>query len=117
MKISSWRKWIRGVSIQRDLEEIRDLAVRYVKEETVQPLKDMGRFALYGALGSIFVGFGAMFLLLAVLRFLQEQFPVMNGTLSWLPYLIVAVLAVLVIALTAWRIMSGAAQRRLKSSK
>lgn len=117
MKTSSWRKWIRGASIQRDLEEIRDLAVRYVKEETIQPLKDMGRFALYGALGSIFVGFGAMFLLLAALRFLQEQFPVMNGTLSWLPYLIVAVLALLIIALTAWRIMSGAAQRRLKSPK
>ena len=117
VKTSSWRKWVRGANLQRDLGEIRELALRYVKEETIQPIKDMGRFALYGALGSIFVGFGVMFLLLAALRFLQEQFPVMNGTLSWLPYVIVAVLAMVIIALTAWRIVSGTAQRRLKGSK
>jgi len=117
VKISSWRKLVRGASIQHDLEEIRDLALRYIKEETFQPLKDMGRFVLYGALGSIFVGFGATLLLLAVLRFLQEQFTILDGNLSWLPYLIVAVLAVVVIAVTMWRITSGAVKRRLKSSK
>ena len=67
------------------------VAVRYVKEETLQPLKATGRFALFGALGSVFVGFGVVLLLLAVLRFLQEQFEVFRGTLSWIPYLIVAV--------------------------
>ncbi len=117
MKTPSWRKFLRGASLQRDLEEIRDLAVRYIKEETIQPLKDTGRFAAYGALGSIFVGFGAMLLLLGVLRFLQEQFKVLDGTLSWIPYLIVAVLAVAVMGLTLWRIVSGSAKRRLKETK
>lgn len=115
--VPTWRKVLRGASMRRDIEEIRDLAVRYIKEETIEPLKDMGRFALYGALGSLFVGFGATLLLLAVLRFLQEQFTILDGNLSWLPYLIVAVLAIAIIGLTMWRIVSGSAKRRLKSTK
>ena len=116
MKLPSWRKIIKGASLQRDVDEIRDLLVRYVKEETIQPLKDLGRYALYGAIGSVFVGFGSTLLLVGALRFLQGEFPVLDGSLSWLPYLIVAVIAAIVIALTAWRIVSGAAKRRLKKT-
>ena len=117
MKTSTWRRFLKGASLQRDLADIRDLAVRYIKEETIQPLKEMGRFVLYGVLGSIFVGFGVLLLLLGALRFLQEQFTILDGNLSWLPYVIVAVLAGGVIALTMWRIVSGTAKRRLKSEK
>jgi hypothetical protein len=97
--------------MQRDFEEIRALAVKYIKEETVQPIKELGRFVAYGTLGSVFVGFGVTLLLLGALRFLQEQFKVLDGSLSWLPYLIVVALAV---GFTAWRIVGGAAKRRLK---
>ncbi len=117
MKKPKWRNFARGATIQRDVDEIRDLFIKYVKEETVQPLKEMGRFVLFGALGSVFVGFGAAMLLLGALRFLQEQFPVLDGSLSWLPYLIIAVVAAAVMGLTLWRIASGAAKRRLKASK
>ena len=117
MKTPPWRKYLPGASFKRDVEEIRSLIIAYVKEETIQPLKDMGRFALWGAAGSIFVGFGATLLLLAALRFLQEQFPVFRGTLSWIPYLIVAVLALAVTGLTVWRVISGSAKRRLKAPK
>ena len=103
--------------MQRDFGELRDIAIRYLKEETIKPIKDLGRFIIWGTLGSIFVGFGAVLLLFASLRYLQWQFPVLNGSLSWLPYVIVAVLALVVIALTAWRIVSGTAKRRLKVSK
>ncbi len=117
MKNSSWRRFLRGASIQKDLEEIRALFIQYVKEETLQPLKDLGRFVLWGTIGSVFVGFGFAMLLFAALRFLQEQFRVLDGSLSWLPYLIVVVLGLLLMALTAWRIVSGAAKRRLKATK
>jgi len=117
MKKAAWRKIVRGSSIQRDLEEIKDLAVQYIKEETVQPLKDLGRFVAWGSAGSLLVGLGVTLMLLGALRFLQEQFPVLDGTLSWLPYLIVVVLAALVVALTLWRIVSGTAKRRLKDTK
>ena len=117
MRVPSWRSLLRGAGVRRDLGELRDLAVRYVKEETVQPLKDMVRYALYGALGSVFVGLGVLFVFLAVLRFFQEQFRVFDGTLSWIPYLIVAALALLVAGVTLWRIVSGAGERRVKSTK
>lgn len=117
MKNSSWRRILRGASIQKDLEDIRDLFIQYVKEETVQPLKDLGTFILWGTLGSVFVGFGFAILLFAALRFLQEQFRVLDGSLSWLPYLIVAVLGIAVMALTAWRVVSGTAKRRVKVTK
>jgi uncharacterized membrane protein len=117
MKKPPWRKFLKGASFQRDLEEIRDLFIKYIKEETIQPLKEMGRFIVYGALGSIFVGFGVTMLLLGTLRFLQEQFRVLDGSLSWLPYLIVAAIAAAVAGLTLWRIVSGAAKRRIKASK
>jgi hypothetical protein len=113
----SWRRFLRGKTLQRDFEELRDILVRYVKEETIKPLKDLGRFVLWGSLGSVFVGFGAVFLLIGSLRYLQWQFPVLDGSLSWLPYLIVAVLSVIVMALTAWRVASGTAKRRLKATK
>ena len=117
MKNWSWRKFLRGASLKRDFEELRQLAIRYVKEETVKPLKDLGRFIAFGTLGSLFVGFGYVFLLIGALRYLQWQFPVLDGSLSWLPYLIVAALALVVIALTLWRVVSGTAKRRLKVSK
>jgi hypothetical protein len=63
------------------------------------------------------VGLGATLMLFGALRFLQDQFRVLDGSLSWLPYLIIVVLAALVIMLTVWRIVSGAAKRRLKATK
>ena len=117
MKIPFVRKFLRATSIRRDFDEIRDLAIKYVKEETVQPLKDLGRFVAWGTVGSLFVGFGTTLLLIGSLRFLQEQFKVLDGSLSWIPYLIVVALAGAVIALTLWRVVSGTAKRRLRGSK
>ena len=117
MKIPSWRKVVRGASIKSDLEEIKVLFLRYLKEETLDPLKDLGRFVIFGALGSILVGFGAVMILFGALRFLQDQFRVLDGSLSWLPYLILAVLALLISVATVMRIVGGGAKRRLKVSK
>ena len=117
MKSPTWRKLLRGASIKGDLLDIRTLFLRYLKEETVQPLKELGGFVLFGALGSLFVGLGATLMLFGALRFLQDQFRVLDGSLSWVPYLVIVALAALVIALTAWRVVSGGAKRRLKATK
>ena len=118
MKNPPWRKFLRGASIQRDLEEIRDLFVRYVKEETVQPLKDLGRFVALRHARQPLRGLRLTSLLLfGALRFLQEQFQVLDGSLSWIPYLIVVVLAALSWPSPLWRIVSGTAKRRLKAPK
>lgn len=116
MRTPSWRKIFRGASIQRDLQEVRDLFIRYLKEQTVQPLKDLGRFVLFGAVGSIFVGFGVVIGLLGLLRMFQALFPVLDGSLSFVPYLIVVVLAVIVALVIVRRIVSGAPRRSKRAS-
>jgi len=92
---------------------VADLVTDYVKQETVGPLKALGQFVAYGTIGSLFLGIGLILLLVAVLRLLQEETAVFHGNLSWIPYLIVAALALAVISLAVWRIISGPAKRRL----
>lgn len=116
MKTPTWRTVFKGATLQRDFEEIKSLLVQYVKEETVGPFKNVGRYLLFGILGSILVGFGAVMLLLALLRFLQ-WFPVLDGSLSWIPYLAVAVAALVALALTLWRIMASVGPKRTKASR
>lgn len=116
MKKPSWTKFIRGASLQRDFDEIRQLLAAYVKEQTLAPLKSLGRFVVWGVVGSIFVGFGTLMLLVALLRFLQDVFPVLDGSLSWIPYLIVVVVGVAVLGLVARGVVAGAPKRRTKKT-
>jgi H+/Cl- antiporter ClcA len=108
-----WRKFVEHNNLRRDAESLRDLTVRYVQEETIDPVKDLGRYAAFGCLGSFFVGLGSLLLLVGVLRILQTETGTFQGNLSWVPYLIVILLGLGILALVAWRIASGPAQRRL----
>ena len=92
---------------------VYELVIAYLKQETVNPLKALGNFVAFGTIGSLFLSIGFILLLVAVLRVLQEETAVFHGNLSWIPYLIVALLGVGIIALAAWRIVSGPAKRRL----
>jgi len=53
--------------------ELRDLAVRYFREQTIVPLQQLGRYIGFGILGSLLLGFGVVFLGLSGLRALQEE--------------------------------------------
>jgi hypothetical protein len=94
-----------------------NLLVAYVKQETLDPLKSLGRFLLFGVSGSIAIAIGTGLLLLAGLRALQTETGTFHGNLSWVPYLIVAAAALAVIGLSAWRIVSGPAARRIPAKK
>ena len=85
----------------------------YLLQETVDPIRTLGRYVLWGTLGSFFVGAGALMLLVALLRLLQGETGAFDGNLSWIPYLIVTVVAICVIALTVLRVVTGPARRRL----
>jgi Putative Actinobacterial Holin-X, holin superfamily III len=87
--------------------ELWDLLLRYVKQETVDPVKALGRFVTFGVAGSLFVGVGLVLLALALLRALQTQMRTFYGDLNWIPYLVVAVGALLVLGLTGLRILHG----------
>ncbi len=96
-------------STQAIAKELQELVVDYGKQETVDPLKNLGRYLGAGIAGSVLVGTGIALLLLAVLRGLQaigagetalgHPGGTFNHDLSFVPYLIVAILAGLAVAL------------------
>lgn len=93
------------------LRELWSLLTSYARQETVDPLKSLGRSLGWGLLGAVLVSASVMFAGLTVLRVLQSETTVFGDRLSWLPYLIVAVLMVGVIGLALFGI-SRSAQRR-----
>ena len=52
--------------------ELKNLVVGYAKQETVEPLKSLGRYVGFGAAGGTCVGIGVVLLMLALLRGLQR---------------------------------------------
>ena len=90
------------------------LTVDYLKQETIQPLKGLGRFLYMGIAGSFFLAFGILLILLGVLRLLQtETGTALNGDWSWVPYAVVVVLGIAVIAVAVWRITAGPGQQKM----
>ena len=76
--------------------ELRDLVVTYVRQQTVIPLKQLGRYIAFGVGGSLLLGFGVVFLAMSGLRALQtETSGTFDGDWSWVPYLIMFVALIL----------------------
>lgn len=86
-----------------------DLVVGYLKQETLQPVKALGRYVAFGAAGSVLGGIGLVLVILAVLRVLQEDTgSTFAGAHSWMPYAVCAVVALAVVSLAALRIVRPA---------
>lgn len=60
----------------------------YAKQETIDPLRNVGRWLAFGAAGALMLGIGLVLLLLALLRALQFETDVFTGKWNWVPYLI-----------------------------
>jgi hypothetical protein len=96
-----------GTSIPEIASELWELAVAYAKQETIDPLRGLGRFLAFGIGGAVLLGIGTSMLMLAGLRALQtETGTTFTGSWSWAPYLIVLAVGVLLSALALWRISS-----------
>ena len=90
------------------------LTVDYLKQETVQPLRGLGRFLYMGIAGSFFLAFGILLILLGVLRLLQtETGTALTGDWSWVPYAVVVLLGIAVIGVAVWRITAGPGKEKL----
>lgn len=84
-----------GEAVQELWTLIRD----YAKQETIDPLKTIGRFLGYGLAGAVCLGLGLLFFALAVLRGLQHETDQhLTGSLTWVPYLIALVVCAVVVA-------------------
>lgn len=85
--------------------DVVNLVKTYAQQETVGPLKNTGRWLAMGAAGALAIGIGGVLLLLGLLRLLQVEWDrSARGSLSWLAYVIVLVVAAAAIALAASRI-------------
>lgn len=73
--------------IRTDVQELLTTLRAYVMQETVRPLRGLGRYVIFGMLGSICFSIAAVFLTLAAVRSLQELTTVFEGTWSFVPYL------------------------------
>lgn len=77
-------------AVPSTIQELWQLLVAYARQETIGPLKGIGRYLGYGVGGALLVAIGVILLALAGLRALQtETGSTFTGNLSWIPYLIV----------------------------
>jgi hypothetical protein len=85
--------------------ETVDLVKAYAKQEVLAPIQGAGRSTGYGVAAALCLGIGSVLLAVGLLRFLQTMTgDVFDGNWSWVPYLIVLVVASLVAALSISRV-------------
>lgn len=91
------------------VSELWQLAIAYLKQETINPIKGLLRFIAFGIAGSALLSLGLLLWVLALLRSLQtETGSTFTGNLSWVPY---------VLTLAACVVVAGLAVRSIGSAK
>lgn len=92
-------------SLPTQIGELWRMVLAYVRQETVEPVRNLGRFVAFGVAGSLMLGLGVGLLILATLRFFQsETGSTFTGHLSWVPYVIMLIVAVVLAgaAMAGW---------------
>ena len=85
-----------------DAKELVDLVIAYAKQETLDPLKGLGKNALKGIGGALLLGIGGIFCSIGALRAMQSEtdwFEEHNAT--YVPYGVTIVLLI-VLAVIGW---------------
>lgn len=84
------------------------MVVAYAKQETLDPLRSLVRFAAWGTAGALLLAVGGVVATLAILRLLQGEVGAhLGGDLSWVPYSVAAVVAAAGAVAAASRISKG----------
>jgi hypothetical protein len=97
--------------------ELWQLVLSYLKQETIVPIKGLGRFLALGIAGSAVLSLGLVLLALALLRALQtETDTTFAGDWSWAPYGITLVACGAVAAMAARAIGSHKRRARRKGT-
>jgi hypothetical protein len=94
------------------ITELWDLVLSYLKQETLEPLKGLKNFVLWGIVGALLLSIGLPILAIALLRVLQfETGTHLTGNLSWLPYVITLVGVGLIAVIAVSRITAASRKR------
>ena len=88
--------------------ELSGMVVTYAKQETIDPLKSLGRFVAAGIAGAILIAIGGVVLTLAAVRLLQTETGAhLRGDLTWVPYAGGSLLALIGVGWSLSRITRG----------
>ncbi len=91
--------------------DIVTMLVDYAKQETLDPIKGLGRFVLVGLAAMVATGIGVVLLLLGGLRLLQDEAgSTFDGHLKFLPY-VFALIVCAVVAGGAVKAISGSGRK------
>lgn len=91
------------------VKDLASTAVAYAKQETVGPLKGLGRYALWGFISAIFFATALILAALGALRGLQAATGAddverggLDGSYTWLPYLMAVGVCVVLLAIVGF---------------
>lgn len=102
-----------GKSTGEIIGDLWQLTKDYARQETIDPLKALGRFVAFGVPGALLIGLGVILLSLGVLRILQNETDSwFDGYLSFVPYLVTLVLAA---GVAAWAALAITKTRKKES--
>jgi hypothetical protein len=83
-----------------DARELVDLVIAYAKQETLEPLKGLGKRAALGLGGAVLLSIGGLFCSLAALRAMQSETDFFERhNLSYVPYFLTVVILALLSAI------------------
>jgi hypothetical protein len=90
------------------LRDLWDLLVAYAKQETIDPLRNLGRYLGFGLAGVVLLTLGTFLVGMALLRFVQTMTgDWVNDPWSWVPYLAPIAFYGIVIGIAVSRIGKG----------
>ena len=99
-------------STQQTFRELKELVVAYLRQETLDPLRNLGRYLGFGLAGGLLLGIGATCLAIGGLRAMQtETGTAFTGNWSWAPYAITTI-GLLGVGAATWRLRRGREDRR-----
>ena len=94
----------KDTGIAADVKDLVQTLRDYAKQETVGPLKNLGRYLAFGIAGAVLMAIATVFLSLAAIRVLQSQLTWFDGNFSFVPYLVGIVVLAVVAGLCAMAI-------------
>lgn len=81
-------------SLPGQAQDLWQLVVGYAKQETIEPIKGLGRFIGFGLAGALSGSLGVVLLLLGGLRLLQtETGSAFHGRRTFIPYLLILIVS------------------------